>query len=65
MSSNYNILMHQFNGTDFDNLYPQTLDSQIVLSSENQILYGANTTAKEAFESLGAYLSFYPNIVML
>ena len=48
MSSNYNILMHQFNGTDFDNLYPQTLDSQIQTSTLVQTATGA-TNGENAF----------------
>jgi len=29
MSQNYNITMHQFNGTDYDNLYPATKVEQV------------------------------------
>lgn len=39
MSQNFNITMKQYNGTDYDVLYPATVDGQVGLSSEAQDYY--------------------------
>lgn len=46
MASNKNITMKEFNGTDYDTLYPKTLDSQGLLTDVNSTSYGVNTVAE-------------------
>lgn len=46
MASNKNITMKEFNGTDYDTLYPKTLDSQGLLTGSNSTSYGVNTVAE-------------------
>lgn len=46
MASNKNITMKEFNGTDYDTLYPKTLDSQGLLTGSNITSYGVNTVGE-------------------
>lgn len=46
MASNKNITMKEFNGTNYDTLYPKTLDSQGLLTDVNSTSYGVNTVAE-------------------
>ena len=42
MSQNFNITMKQYNGTDYDVLYPATIDSQLILSEDIDKYYPPN-----------------------
>lgn len=46
MASNKNITMKEFNGTDYDTLYPKTLDSQGLLTGSNITDYKVNTVGE-------------------
>lgn len=46
MASNKNITMKEFNGTDYNTLYPKTLDSQGLLTGSNITDYKVNTVSE-------------------
>ena len=62
MATNKNITMKQFNGTDYDTLYPKTIASQVdgvynkteILTAATAALYGLDATAvpDDVFSSL-------------
>lgn len=54
MAKNYNITMKQDNGTDYDNLYPKTISSQVLLSKQarNDLNLSEGATATDAVNSI-------------
>lgn len=54
MAKNYNITMKQDNGTDYDNLYPKTISSQVLLSKQarNDLNLAEGATATDAVNSI-------------
>lgn len=60
MSQNFNITMKQYNGTDYDVLYPATIDEQVGLSDEIMSKFGSNISA----QNLQAVLNYLGNYSM-
>lgn len=58
MSQNFNITMKQYNGTDYDVLYPATVDGQVDLSSEVLNKFSANIT-EQNLQGVLDYLGDY------
>ena len=54
MAKNYNITMKQDNGTDYDNLYPKTISSQVLLSKQarDDLNLAEGATATDAVNSI-------------
>ena len=54
MAKNYNITMKQDNGTDYDNLYPKTISSQVLLSKQarDDLNLAEGSTATDAVNSI-------------
>lgn len=72
MATNKNITMRQYNGIDYDTLYPKTTASQVegldgiytqqqIISDDTKAMYGLATTAvpNDAFAFLGKYAQYW------
>ena len=72
MATTKNITMKQFNGTDYDTLYPKTIASQIpdvysktdtiTANTLSQFGLSANKLPNDAFQRIKALIDGKPNI---
>jgi hypothetical protein len=54
MAIEYNVTWKEFNGEDYDNVYPKTKDSNISITgtSASNLGLGSNSTVKDVLDSL-------------